>query len=88
MNEPELPWTPILIVLAGTALAAGLVFGAGWSVAPAYLLMATVAVALVLTLAIALLALTPKSDWGLLAAEVKKVMRDDIRALRKLMSRD
>ena len=88
MNEPELPWTPILIVLAGTALAAGLVFGAGWSVVHAYLLMATVAAALALTLVIVLLALTPKSDWGLLVAEAKKVMREDIRALRRMVRRD
>lgn len=85
IKEPQLSWTTILVVVAGVLAATGLIFGAGWSVVEAYTLVAVVAVVMVFLVVGVLLAIVPRSDWGAMMAEAKRVMRHDLRALGRMI---
>lgn len=86
-DEPSLPWSLILILLAGVGISAWLVFAQGWSVEGAYGVVALGFAGLVLLLGLALLGMTPRAQWPELKAIILKTWREDWRAIRKVIGK-
>lgn len=85
MSEPKLPWSVMVVVLAGVGSAAWLSLIENWTPWQAYGGVVLVTGGLCLGLVIVLCAMTPRREWPELMVLARKTFDEDWRAVRNLV---